>query len=80
MSRFIDEVDRPALKANIDVSHLQLADVPAKPVRPPVPLDDVVPFEHSISFAALHHVELYLLDGNHALDDVLPRLVADLAA
>ena len=29
MARFIDEVDRPALGANIDVSHLQLADVPA---------------------------------------------------
>ena len=29
MSRFIDDVDHPALRANIDVSHLQLANVRA---------------------------------------------------
>ncbi len=29
MARFIEEVDHPALRANIDISHLLLADVPA---------------------------------------------------
>ncbi len=33
MAKFIDEVDRPALKANIDVSHLQLADVPPSELK-----------------------------------------------
>lgn len=33
MSRFIDDVDHPALRANIDVSHLQLADVPPEELR-----------------------------------------------
>ncbi len=33
MVRFIDEVDCPAVKANIDVSHLCLAKVPAEEVR-----------------------------------------------
>ena len=32
MVRFIDEVDHPALRANIDVSHLMLADVPPSEV------------------------------------------------
>ena len=29
MSRFLDEVDRPAVKANLDISHLVLSDQPA---------------------------------------------------
>ena len=33
MSRFIDEVNQPALQANIDVSHLLLADVPPVELR-----------------------------------------------
>ncbi len=33
MSRFIDEVDHPALRANIDISHLQLAGVPAAELK-----------------------------------------------
>ena len=33
MVRFIDDVDHPALKANIDVSHLLLAHVPAGEIR-----------------------------------------------
>lgn len=33
MVRFIDEVDCPAVKANIDISHLCLANVPAEEIR-----------------------------------------------
>lgn len=33
MSRFIHDVDHPSLKANIDISHLQLADVPPEELR-----------------------------------------------
>ena len=33
MVRFIDEVDCPAVRANIDISHLCLAKVPAAEVR-----------------------------------------------
>jgi len=33
MGRFIDDVDHPALRANIDISHLQLAGVPAEELR-----------------------------------------------
>ena len=33
MVRFIDEVDHPALRANIDVSHLLLADVPPEELQ-----------------------------------------------
>lgn len=33
MVRFIDEVDHPALKANIDISHLHLADVQPEQLR-----------------------------------------------
>jgi sugar phosphate isomerase/epimerase len=33
MCRFLDEADHPAVKANIDVSHLQLAGTPAEEVR-----------------------------------------------
>ncbi len=33
MARFIDDVDHPALQANIDVSHLCLAKVPAEELR-----------------------------------------------
>jgi len=33
MVRFIDDVDHPALQANIDVSHLLLADVPAEQLQ-----------------------------------------------
>ncbi len=33
MVRFVDDVDHPALKANIDVSHLLLADVAAEELR-----------------------------------------------
>jgi sugar phosphate isomerase/epimerase len=33
MVRFIDEVDHPAVRANIDISHLRLANVPASELR-----------------------------------------------
>jgi D-psicose/D-tagatose/L-ribulose 3-epimerase len=33
MVRFLDEVDHPAVKANIDISHLQLAQTPAEELR-----------------------------------------------
>src|SRR5206468_75294 len=33
MARFIDDVDHPALRANIDVSHLQLAKVEPEQLR-----------------------------------------------
>ena len=33
MVRFIDEVGHPAVRANIDISHLQLAKVPAEEIR-----------------------------------------------
>ncbi len=33
MVRFLDEVDQPAVKANIDVSHLQLSNTPAEQLR-----------------------------------------------
>ncbi len=33
MAAFIDEVDHPALRANIDISHLQLAGVPPQALR-----------------------------------------------
>ena len=33
MARFLDEVDRPAVKANLDISHLVLAKQPADLIR-----------------------------------------------
>src|SRR5262249_23953817 len=35
MLRFLDEVDHPAVRANIDVSHLQLSGTPAEQLRRP---------------------------------------------
>ena len=36
--------------------------------------DDIVPAIHSIQFAQRHGCELHLLDGDHRLNDALPRI------
>jgi hypothetical protein len=36
--------------------------------------DDVVPAQNSIRFARLHACDLYLLDGDHRLNDALPKI------
>ena len=36
--------------------------------------DSVVPVQNSIRFAKLHQCDLHLLDGNHRLNDALPRI------
>ena len=38
--------------------------------------DGVVPIQNSIRFARQHRCELYLLDGDHRLNDVLPKVEA----
>lgn len=36
--------------------------------------DDVVPVQNSIRFAQLHRCDLHLLDGDHRLNEVLPKI------
>ena len=36
--------------------------------------DDVVPVQNSIRFAKTHCCDLHLLDGNHRLNDALPKI------
>lgn len=36
--------------------------------------DDVVPVRNSIRFAELHRCDLHLLDGDHRLNDALPKI------
>jgi len=36
--------------------------------------DTIVPVEHSIRFAKQHRCELHLLDGDHRLNEALPKL------
>ena len=36
--------------------------------------DDIVPFQNSIRFAGLHRCDLHLLDGDHRLNDALPKI------
>lgn len=36
--------------------------------------DGVVPVQNSIRFARLHQCDLYLLDGDHRLNDALPKI------
>ena len=36
--------------------------------------DGAVPAQNSIRFARLHRCELYLLDGDHRLNDALPKI------
>jgi predicted esterase len=38
--------------------------------------DGVVPVQNSIRFARQHRCELYLLEGDHRLNDVLPKVEA----
>lgn len=59
--------------------------LPGYAVQKPVPItqlvyivhgwrDDVVPAQNSIEFAAKHHCDLHLLDGDHRLNDALPTI------
>jgi alpha/beta superfamily hydrolase len=36
--------------------------------------DDIVPVENSIKFARMHVCDLHLLDGDHRLNDALPKI------
>ena len=38
--------------------------------------DGVVPVQNSVRFARQHRCDLYLLDGDHRLNDVLPKVEA----
>lgn len=59
--------------------------IPGYDVQNPVPIadktcvvfgwqDDVIPVEHGIKFAKLHHTQLHVLDADHRLNSVLPEL------
>jgi len=36
--------------------------------------DDIVPVEHSVRFAKQHRCDLHLLEGDHRLNDALPKI------